>query len=165
MIAEFGPSSETNGLLGRIYKDRWEKAKDEDDFETKALLQQAIAAYVQGFEADWAFAAFEKTRQLTGGATYSLTALAHTHARAGHRDEALKMLADLETVAKKKYVSHYGVAAVHVALGNFDRAFQYLDRAAQSHDRALIWLKVSPRWKSVRSDPRFLKLLKMVGAE
>jgi MAP3K TRAFs-binding domain len=53
VIAEFGPSSETNGLLGRIYKDRWEKAKAEDDFETKALLQQAIAAYVQGFEADW----------------------------------------------------------------------------------------------------------------
>ena len=27
MIEEFGPSSETNGLLGRIYKDRWEIAK------------------------------------------------------------------------------------------------------------------------------------------
>ena len=26
VIAEFGPSSETNGLLGRIYKDRWTKA-------------------------------------------------------------------------------------------------------------------------------------------
>src|SRR5260221_12487186 len=24
VIAEFGPSSETNALLGRIYKDRWE---------------------------------------------------------------------------------------------------------------------------------------------
>ena len=127
--------------------------------------RQIGGVYEELGKLDEAFAAFEKTRQLTGGATYSLTALAHTHARAGHRDEALKMLADLETVAKKKYVSHYGVAAVHVALGNFDRAFQYLDRAAQSHDRALIWLKVSPRWKSVRSDPRFLKLLKMVGAE
>ena len=28
VIAEFGPSSETNGLLGRIYKDRWEIARE-----------------------------------------------------------------------------------------------------------------------------------------
>ena len=27
VIDEFGPSSETNGLLGRIYKDRWDNAK------------------------------------------------------------------------------------------------------------------------------------------
>jgi hypothetical protein len=53
VIAEFGPSSETNGLLGRIYKDRWEKAKKEDEFEAKALLQQAIDAYAKGFETDW----------------------------------------------------------------------------------------------------------------
>ena len=29
VIDEFGPSSETNGLLGRIYKDRWDLAKKE----------------------------------------------------------------------------------------------------------------------------------------
>jgi tetratricopeptide repeat protein len=29
VIAEFGPSSETNGLLGRMYKDRWDLAKKE----------------------------------------------------------------------------------------------------------------------------------------
>ena len=29
VIAEFGPSSETNGLLGRVYKDRWDGAKKE----------------------------------------------------------------------------------------------------------------------------------------
>jgi hypothetical protein len=27
VIAEFGPSSETNALLGRVYKDRWDIAK------------------------------------------------------------------------------------------------------------------------------------------
>ena len=53
VIDEFGPSSETNGLLGRIYKDRWEKAKKDGRLEARALLQRAIKTYQQGFEADW----------------------------------------------------------------------------------------------------------------
>jgi tetratricopeptide (TPR) repeat protein len=53
VIAEFGPSSETNGLLGRIYKDRWRAAKKEGLPEARALLKSAIDAYLAGFEADW----------------------------------------------------------------------------------------------------------------
>lgn len=53
VIAEFGPSSETNALLGRIYKDRWDLAKKEGLPEARALLKSAIEAYLAGFEADW----------------------------------------------------------------------------------------------------------------
>jgi tetratricopeptide (TPR) repeat protein len=53
VIAEFGPSSETNGLLGRIYKDRWDLAKKQGLPEARALLKNAIDTYLAGFEADW----------------------------------------------------------------------------------------------------------------
>ena len=53
VIAEFGASSETNGLLGRIYKDRWTKAKEAGRPEARSLLRRAIDTYLQGFEADW----------------------------------------------------------------------------------------------------------------
>jgi hypothetical protein len=53
LIAEFGPSSETNGLLGRIYKDRWDAATHEGRPEARALLKRAIDTYLEGFEADW----------------------------------------------------------------------------------------------------------------
>jgi hypothetical protein len=53
VIAEFGPSSETNGLLGRIYKDRYESAKDQGRLEARAFLKRAIDTYLEGFEADW----------------------------------------------------------------------------------------------------------------
>ena len=53
VIDEFGPSSETNGLLGRIYKDRWESARNEGRPEARALLKRAVDTYLQGFEADW----------------------------------------------------------------------------------------------------------------
>jgi hypothetical protein len=53
VIAEFGPSSETNGLLGRIYKDRWEIARDQGLPEARSLLRRAIDTYLEGFQADW----------------------------------------------------------------------------------------------------------------
>jgi len=47
LIAARGPSSETNSLLGRVYKDRW------DQWHDITWLDKAIDAYLQGFEADW----------------------------------------------------------------------------------------------------------------
>ena len=54
LIAERGPSSETYGILGRVYKDHWEDAlKQGRRFEADGLLDKAIDAYRRGFEADW----------------------------------------------------------------------------------------------------------------
>jgi tetratricopeptide (TPR) repeat protein len=53
VIAEFGPSSETNGLLGRSYKDRWDIARDRGLPEARGLLRRAIDTYLEGFQADW----------------------------------------------------------------------------------------------------------------
>jgi tetratricopeptide (TPR) repeat protein len=53
VIAEFGPSSETNGLLGRMYKDRSDLARKEGLPEARVLLKNAIDTYLAGFEAAW----------------------------------------------------------------------------------------------------------------
>jgi tetratricopeptide (TPR) repeat protein len=54
LIERRGPSSETYGILGRIYKDRWEAAqKAGQALRARGLLDQAIDAYLKGFEADW----------------------------------------------------------------------------------------------------------------
>src|SRR5262249_50860138 len=52
VIVEFGPSSETNGILGRVYKDRWE-AEQSGSVRKRAYLKRAIDCYLSGFEADW----------------------------------------------------------------------------------------------------------------
>ena len=61
LIEKKDHSSETYGILGRVYKDRWEKAykteekeTDEDDefHVSDAYLNQAIDAYLKGFESD-----------------------------------------------------------------------------------------------------------------
>jgi hypothetical protein len=54
LIARRGPSSETYGILGRVYKDRWEAAQTAGHtFLAQGLLDKAIGAYLMGFESDW----------------------------------------------------------------------------------------------------------------
>jgi tetratricopeptide (TPR) repeat protein len=54
LIENRGPSSETYGILGRVYKDRWEAAlKAGKTFPARGLLDKAIEAYLKGFETDW----------------------------------------------------------------------------------------------------------------
>jgi hypothetical protein len=54
LIKERGDSSETNGILGRVYKDYWDEAKAaKNDSLARGQLTKAIDAYVRGFEADW----------------------------------------------------------------------------------------------------------------
>jgi tetratricopeptide (TPR) repeat protein len=54
LIDERGPSSETYGILGRVYKDRWDAAVAAGDaISARGLLDRAISAYLKGFEADW----------------------------------------------------------------------------------------------------------------
>jgi hypothetical protein len=53
LLASRGPSSETYGILGRVYKDRYDRAKSTNVFVARAQLEKAIDAYLKGFEADW----------------------------------------------------------------------------------------------------------------
>lgn len=54
VLCENGPSSETYGILGRAYKDLFEKALEEkNEFRADAWLEKAVDAYRLGFEADW----------------------------------------------------------------------------------------------------------------
>ena len=54
LIEQRGPSSETFGILGRVYKDRWETAQNAGQtILANGLIQKAIEAYLRGFETDW----------------------------------------------------------------------------------------------------------------
>lgn len=54
LLEQRGASSETLGILGRVYKDRWEEAvKQGKMLSARGLLEKAIDAYLRGFEADW----------------------------------------------------------------------------------------------------------------
>lgn len=54
VIEENGPSSETYGILGRVYKDLFDRAlENKNEFLAEAELERAYETYRKGFEADW----------------------------------------------------------------------------------------------------------------
>lgn len=54
VVKENGPSSETYGIMGRVYKDQFEEALDnKNEFLAESFLDKAQDTYLKGFEADW----------------------------------------------------------------------------------------------------------------
>lgn len=54
LIAERGASPETCGILGRVYKDRYDVARVEGrNADATGFRKLAIQTYLRGFEADW----------------------------------------------------------------------------------------------------------------
>ncbi len=56
----------------------------------------------------------------------------------------------------------FEIAATHVWLGNYDKAFEYLERSYQRRDWGMALLKIDPRLDPLRDDPRYKNLLMRV---
>lgn len=91
--------------------------------------------------------------------------LGYGYAMSGQRAEALRILAELEGRSKREYVSPSARALIHMGLGDKDQAFAWLDRAYAERDWRLRELKAFPHFDSLRSDPRFARLLKQMHLE
>lgn len=89
--------------------------------------------------------------------------LARANARAGHDEEARRLLSELEARAKSKYVSPYYLAAIYLALGRKDDALNQLDIAADQHSNNVLRVAVEPAFDSVRSHPRYIALVHRIG--
>jgi hypothetical protein len=62
-------------------------------------------------------------------------------------------------------VSAHGFAATFAALGDRDKAFEWLDRSLDARFGPMIYLKVNPIWDPLRADPRFADRLRRVGLQ
>jgi hypothetical protein len=55
------------------------------------------------------------------------------------------------------------MALVYAALGDKDRAFQWLEGAFRDRALSMLLVKTDPRADSLRSDPRYAELLRRMG--
>lgn len=86
--------------------------------------------------------------------------LGFTYAKLGRRDDAIKVVAELEQVPPGKPAYDFEIATIYAALGEKDTAFAALDRAEANQSQGLLWIKVDYRVDDLRADPRFGRLLK-----
>lgn len=89
---------------------------------------------------------------------------ARSHALAGHRAEAGKILAELERSSRGSHRSAYQRATVQLALGQTERALDLLETACEDRDPWVLWLKVDPMLDELRGHPRFHALQRAVFA-
>ncbi len=106
-----------------------------------------------------AIAEVQKALAESNNNTQWLANLALAYALAGRKPEARKVMAKLDRLSQREYVSSYDRAMVYVALGEKERAFAALEKAFEEHSERIVWLNVDWRLEPLRSDPRFQDLL------
>jgi len=121
-------------------------------YEQKEMFEKSLAL-------------LEKAVTLSEAAPVYLSALGHAYALAGKRDEALKILEQLQNPSAPMPPSSFHKALVHIGLGNDDRAFQLLEEAFRERAFHFIYLNADPKFDRLRSDPRFDDLLHMMETE
>ena len=84
---------------------------------------------------------------------------------AGRREEALRLIDQLNRRRQKGYVPTAPFVQAYVGLGDYDQAFVWFDRAYEEKSNILQWIKVEPFPDAMRNDPRFADLLRRVGLD
>ena len=116
-------------------------------YEGKGMFQEAVAEYQK----------ILKDNPSTSRRVFYGYALAQL----GKKSEAQAILEDLKTT--KEYVSPAELAILYLGLGDKEGAFASLEKAYAAHDVQLQYLKVDAHFDSLRSDPRFVELMRKVG--
>ena len=133
-----------------------------------ALLHWWLAqAYEQTGQFKKAVTESKKALHLAGGELSFLAGfLGHALAVAGRKVEAQEILRDLIGLSNVKYSEPFGIAAIHAGLGERDQAFEWLQKSCDEMSPFVsMFLKVDPKFESLRSDPRFADLLRRMNLQ
>src|SRR6266550_2783727 len=129
----------THWFLGQVYED-------------KGQLAEAIAQY-------------EKAMQLSPDPAVQAS-LARAYALAGRKEEARKILENLTTESRQRYIPAYSLAIIHLSLGEKEEALRLLEKSYE--DRAPFdtgvfgSIKIDRRLDPLRGDPSFQALIQKV---
>jgi tetratricopeptide (TPR) repeat protein len=89
--------------------------------------------------------------------------LGYAYAAAGERAKAEAMIAELNQMSSRRFVSPFCTAIIYLGLGDKERA---LDRLENAYEVRSQWLpdllKVDRVFDPLRTEPRFIELLKKV---
>jgi serine/threonine-protein kinase len=90
---------------------------------------------------------------------------AYALAKWGKVSEARMVLNELLKSSTETYVPPYNIALAYNAVGEGERALDYLEKGFSEKDVRMVFLTVEPQWDNLRSEPRFLNLLKGMRLE
>jgi len=122
-----------------------------DSYERKGMYEQAFQWFLKGANLD--------------GRTAEVMAWKEAYDAAGVGGYYHKRL-DLEMAQAQQDLTRYSlyhVAALYAELGEKEKSLEWLQKAFEERPYGLIFLKIDPAFDNIRSDPRFVELMKRVG--
>ena len=105
----------------------------------------------------------QKSAAMTPDSALPKYSLCFALVAAGRREEAQAVLREMKELAAKNYVKPYFLAMAHVALEEYDAAFEYFERAFAERDPWITWFGTEPKLDVLRNDARFIKLFRSTG--
>ena len=117
-------------------------------FQQKRTLNEAIGE-------------FQKAIELSGGNEVFEANLAYAYATSGRKEEAMKIVKDLENRQSQHSSNGASIALVYLGLGDRDQALIWLNKAYQARFNPSILMR--PVFDPLRSDPRFQDLFRGIG--
>ena len=104
----------------------------------------------------------EKAVAVSRSSPRATAELGLAHALNGNRAEALRLVSDLITRSKQRYVSPFDVALIYAGLRD-PKTWDWLQRAERDRSPSLNFLILSPAFAGIHTDPRFSTLVRHIG--
>ncbi len=165
-------SSYVNTLAGMAYllagqadkaRATWQRVIDLDPMQSLASRYMA-ESYLKDRNYHRAIGVLEKAVTYTPKDNFLLGALAYTYARAGRREEALRLTEDLvRREARGEVQEPFPAIWAYVGLQDYDEAFARMEKAAAARRGRMVWLRVDPWLEPLHGDPRFQEIVRRMN--
>lgn len=172
MAEELDPLSvAVNQIAGTVmhfagnYNDATERFQRALDIEPRAALahnNMGLAQFEVG-KIEEGISEIRKAIEMDPKNMMFLTDLCYVLCRSGKEKEARDTLVRAEAQANTQHVPPVAIAGMYACLGEMDDAIDWLDRAYLEHSPYLASLRVERWFDKIRSDPRFVTLLRKLG--
>jgi len=156
--------------IGYLYARRYDEAEAQARKTLEIDPRSFLAHYYLGMALQLkgrlkeAIPEFQKAVELNHD-PYSMSMLVQGYARNGQTDEARKLLARLNEMAKSAQVPEYAFALAYTSLGEKDRAIEALEHGFAGGNKSYLFLLPGdPLLDDLRGDPRFETLVQKIVA-
>ena len=169
---DFDPLSPApSNLLGRLYVNMRQPDRAIENLRQALELspqmdlawQQLGHAYLQKGMAAEAVDALERAAALSGARDSAH--LAYAYAVTGRSEDARRILDLLAAPPGRSSRLAYHLALAHTGLGDFDRAFAWLDRGFEEQGSFMVGASIDPALAPLHEDPRWPAVLGRMGLE
>ena len=153
------------GYFARHYDWAIERCREMLQLNASLGVAHALLGGCCAQKGDYALALHhsEKAKELVSASIVGTARVCATYALAGRQDAAESMFQDLVAMKEHRYVRYAFLAQALVALGDDQQTMEWLEKACDQRDPALVFVKADPIFDRLSGLPRFRNLLRRIG--